>query len=396
MGPRSCYPAVMRAGQGEAMKASETVKTAQQGDRPLRFLFALPGFHAEDRGAEVALLAVADQLARSGDQVTVIGTGPDRPAAAYTYRRIAAIGRRRLEWLPHIPFFRSETAWEDATFAFNLRRAYRPADFDVTVTCNFPFTHWTLRRAGGAAAAPLHLFVTQNGDWPAFSDKSEFRFFSCDGLVCTNPDYQERNRERWRTALIPNGIDPARFAGVEGDRAVFGLPEGTPVVLMVSALIESKRVPDGMRAVAALPEVHFAVAGDGPLRDEVEQLAADILPGRFTRLTLPADRMPALYRSADAFLHMSLQESFGNVFVEAMAAGLPIVGHDSSRLRWIVGERDTLCDTENGEALTAAIGRALAIGQGQADPRAQAFAWPEIAAQYRAFAAELMAGRTGA
>ena len=32
-------------------------------NRPLRFLFALPGFHAEERGAEVALLAVADRLA---------------------------------------------------------------------------------------------------------------------------------------------------------------------------------------------------------------------------------------------------------------------------------------------------------------------------------------------
>ncbi len=379
------------------MNASETMDGAGRrtfkAARPLRFLFALPGFHAEERGAEVALLAVADQLARSGDEVTVIGTGPHRPAAAYAYRRIAAIGRRRLEWLPRFPPFRSETAWEDATFAFNLRRAYRPADFDVTMTCNFPFTHWTLRRSAGAPAAPLHLFVTQNGDWPAFSDRAEFRFFSCDGLVCTNPDYQERNRGRWRTALIPNGIEPARFAGVEGDRPAFGLPDGTPVVLMVSALIESKRVLDGMRAVAALPGVHFAVAGDGPLRGQVDALAAEILPGRFTRLTLPSDRMPVLYRSADAFLHMSLQESFGNVFVEAMAAGLPIVGHDNDRLRWIVGARETLCDTQDAEALTNAIGRALTMGQGDPDPRAATFAWPEIAARYRAFAAELVAGK---
>jgi glycosyltransferase involved in cell wall biosynthesis len=377
------------------MDASEAMEAggqdASRAGRPLRFLFALPGFHAEERGAEVALLAVADHLARSGDDVTVIGTGPNRPAAAYAYRKIAAIGRRRLEWLPHFPPFRSETVWEDATFAFNLRRAYRPADFDVTVTCNFPFTHWVLRRSGGAAAAPLHLFVTQNGDWPAVSDGAEFRYFSCDGLVCTNPDYQQRNCERWRTTLIPNGIDPARFAGVKGDRPAFGLPENVPVVLMVSALIESKRVLDGMRAVAALDGVHLAVAGDGPLRGEVEALAAEILPGRFTRLTLPSDRMPALYRSVDAFLHMSLQESFGNVFVEAMAAGLPIVGHDSDRLRWIVGERETLCDTRDAEALTGAIGRALAIGQGDPDPRAETFAWSRIAARYRAFATELLA-----
>jgi len=38
---------------------------------PLRFLFALPGFHQEERGAEVALLSVAEELAKLGDQVTV-------------------------------------------------------------------------------------------------------------------------------------------------------------------------------------------------------------------------------------------------------------------------------------------------------------------------------------
>lgn len=377
--------------KGERGMGPERVGAASE--KPLRFLFALPGFHTEDRGAEVALLAVADRLARSGDEVTVIGTGPERPEMAYSYRRVAAIGRRQLEWMPHVPPFRSETVWEDATFAFNLRRAYRPADFDVTATCNFPFTHWTLRRTGGAAVPPLHLFVTQNGDWPAYSGKSEFRFFGCDGLVCTNPDYQERNRERWRTALIPNGIDPARFAGVNGDRASFGLPEGPPLVLMVSALIDSKRVLDGMRAVAAMPQAHFVVAGDGPLRGQVEALAAEILPGRFTRLTLSSARMPALYRSADVFLHMSLQESFGNVYVEAMAAGLPIVGHDSGRLRWIVGERDTLCDTEDPDSLSRALGIALAIGQGDPDPRAGSFSWSEIAMRYRAFAAELMEER---
>jgi glycosyltransferase involved in cell wall biosynthesis len=358
----------------------------------LRFLFALPGFHKEERGAEVALLSVANELARQGDAVTVIGSGEPREGLHYDYRQAAAIYRSKLEWLPKIPPFRSETVWEDATFALNLRKAYNPSDFDVSVTCNFPFSHWTLRRHGGANA-PLHLFVTQNGDWAARSDKSEFKHFSCDGLVCTNPDYERDNAPRWRTALVPNGIDPARFRGVQGDRAGFGIPEDVPVVLMVSAFIDTKRVMDGMRAVAPLDGVHFVCAGDGPLRDEVDALAKEILPGRFTRFTTTADKMPALYRSADVFLHMSLYESFGNVFVEAMAGGLPVVGHDTPRLRWIVGDRDTLCDTEDQSALTATIAKALETGRGDFDPRADQFAWANIAQQYRAFAAELVAER---
>ena len=363
--------------------------SSDRGDRPLRYLFVLPGFHREERGAEVALLSVASGLAEMGNAVTVLGAGLPRDDVPYRYRQVRAIDRRKLERLPRIPPFRSETAWEDATFAWNLQRAYDPRDFDISVTCNFPFSHWALRRGG--AHRPRHLFVTQNGDWPARSDKAEFRFFQCDGLVCTNPDYEADNKARWRTALIPNGIDPARFAGVSGDRTALGLPSDGPVVLMVSAFIDTKRVLDGMRAVAALPGVHFAVAGDGPLRSQVEALAAEILPGRFTRLALPAARMPVLYRSADVFLHMSLTESFGNVYVEAMASGLPIVAHDSPRLRWIVGERDTLCDTTDHSATVEALKRALAQGQGAADPRAEQFTWSAIARQYDEFAREVMA-----
>lgn len=356
----------------------------------MRFLFALPGFHSEERGAEIALLAVADELARLGHAVTVLGSGPARASTAYAYRRVAMIGRRKLEWLPTFPPFRSETAWEDATFAANLLRAYRPGDFDVSVTCNYPFTNWVLRRGG--RHRPRHIFVTQNGDWPACSDASEYRWFGCDGLVCTNPDYRDRNRVRWHTALIPNGINPARFRDVNGDRARFGLPASGPVVLMVSALIETKRVADGIRAVASVPGAHLVVAGDGPLRGPIDDLAGTLLPGRFTRLSVPGAVMPTLYRSADAFLHMSFAESFGNVYVEAMAAGLPIVANNDARVRWIVGDRDTLCDVADLGAAAAALSRALARGAGPYDPRADRFGWPEIARQYANFAATMASG----
>ncbi|WP_230206793.1 glycosyltransferase [Novosphingobium sp. Gsoil 351] len=233
--------------------------------------------------------------------------------------------------------------------------------------------------------------MTQNGDWPATANRFEYRLFGCDGLVCTNPDFFEHNRLRWPSALIPNGIDPARFGGQDADRGEFGLPQGRPVVLMVSALIETKRVSDGIRAVARQPGVHLVVAGDGPLRDEIDALAADVLPGRFTRLSLPAAQMPLLYRAADVFLHMSLLESFGNVFLEAMASGLPVVAHDAARLRWIVGDDEPLCDTEDADALERALVRALARGRGAASARIDRFAWPGIAAEYRRFLVSLEA-----
>ena len=353
----------------------------------LRFLFALPGFHQEERGAEVALLAVAEELARGGDAVTVMGGGPPRDAA-YDYRQVKAVNRRACERLPRVPPFRSETIWEDASFALGLLRAFKPEEFDITVTCNFPFTHWCLRRAG--RRGPRHLFVTQNGDWPAVSDAAEFRFFDCDGLVCINPDYEAANRGRWNTALIPNGVYPASYRQAIPDRSAFGLPENAPVVLMVSALIDSKRVLEGIKAVAALPELHLVVAGDGPLRSDVNELAERLLPGRFNRVSLPAARMPSLYASCDAFLHMSLFESFGNVFVEAMASGLPIVAHDTPRLRWIVGDCQMLCDTRDIPCTTVSLERAIGAGRHAPSDRIESFAWPAIASAYREFARSLL------
>lgn len=354
----------------------------------MRIAFALPGFHKVDRGAEIALLAIAQELAALGHEVTVFGSGQSRDGMLYRFRHVPSIPRELFERFPTFPPLRSEVIWEDMSFAAALLMQYRPAEFDAAITCSFPFTHLALRRPT-SGKRPLQIFVTQNGDWPARSSDAEYRLFRCDGLVCTNPDYLDQNREQWPSTLIPNGIDLARYAAGAGDRERFGLPTDRPIVLMVSALIESKRVLDGISAVSALPDAHLVVAGDGPLRSEAETLAAKVLPGRYTRMTLTAADMPALYRSANAFLHMSLFESFGNVFVEAMASGLPIVGHDTPRLRWVVGDGPFLCDTQDRDALAQALAAALAQGRGESDPSVVRFAWPVIAREYDSFLRQL-------
>ena len=331
-------------------------------------------------------MSVASQLARQGDEVTLIGSGPERPGREYRYIRAPSIRRENFERWPSLPMFRNETAWEEASFVPGLLRAYRPTDYDVTLTCAYPWTSWTLRRPA-AGQRPKHVFVTQNGDWPAFSDSSEFRLFDCDGLICTNPEYYERNKERYRATLIPNGVDPARFSPGPSERARLGLPENGSVILMVSALIASKNVDEAIRAMALLPEATLVVAGDGPLRDEMKALADQLIPGRYVRVSLPAEDMPALYRSADAFLHLSRDESFGNVFVEAMACGTPVVAYDLPRTRWIVGNGGFLAGDRTSEAIASELKRAMDYDDDESSlvERAQAFQWTRVASQYRDF-----------
>ena len=354
----------------------------------MRLLFALPGFHRYDRGAEIALLAVAEELAAGGDEVTVIGSGGQRAGTAYTYRRVPSVRRELFERFPRFPAFRNETAWEDATFAARLFAQVDIASYDATVTCSFPHTHWALRKRG--RRGPAHFFVTQNGDWPARSDDAEYSLFHCDGLVCTNPEYYEANKSRWNCALIPNGVDREIFTPGPSRRATFGIPESSTVVLMVSALIPSKRVLQAIQALQHMKDVFLVVAGDGPLRGEVQQLADLCLPGRFKRLTLRPEQMPELYRSADLFLHMSKNESFGNVYVEAMASGLPVVAHDSDTLRWIVGDGQYLCDTDSGSAVIDRIRAALADARVLNREHLKRFEWSVIAADYRTFIAQTL------
>lgn len=360
----------------------------------MRVLFALPGLHRYVRGAETAFVSIARELAKAGDSVTLIGSGQSGVAVPYRFLRAPSLARENFESLPSIPLLRNECSYEELTFIPTFLQQYRPADYDVTLTCSFPFTNLALRRPVLRGSRPPHVFVTQNGDWPAFSNSSEYKLFGCEGLVCTNPDFYERNKSRWRSRMIPNGVDCDRFKPGAQQRQDFGLPDNRLVVLMASALAPTKRVEIGIRAVSQIPDAHLVVAGDGPLRQAVDSLAAQLLPGRFTRLSLPPEKMPALYRSADVFMHLSLEEAFGNVFVEAMACGLPIVGHDSQRLRWIVGEDEFLLDTADPARIAEAIERArhsAAVHRSARAEKAAAFSWSKIGKMYREFLQEIVA-----
>jgi glycosyltransferase involved in cell wall biosynthesis len=360
----------------------------------MRVLFALPGLHRYNRGAEIAFISIAAELAKAGDEVTLIGSGSSDAPAPYKFLRAPSLMREHFESFPSIPVLRSEYAYEELTFIPGLLCRYRPADYDVTMTCSYPFTNWTLRRPTVGGPRPPHVFVTQNGDWPAHNDNAEYRFFSCDGMVCTNPDYYERNRARWRCCVIPNGVDTERFQPGPSLRQEFGLPVGRLVVLMVSALVPTKRVDAAIDVIAQIPDAHLVVAGDGPLRHALGAKAERLLPGRFTRLSLASERMPELYRSADIFLHLSKEEAFGNVFVEAMACGLPVIGHDSPRLRWIVGDEGYLLDTNDLAAVARQIQFARDVAPGKRAERiarAATFSWSRIGEMYRVFLHEVVA-----
>src|SRR5208282_1381294 len=135
----------------------------------MRVLFALPGLHRYDRGAEIAIISVAEELAKRGDAVTLIGSGMPQHQTVYRFLRARSVRRECFESFPFFPPLRSEDYYEELTFAPSLWMNYRPCNYDITVTCSYPFTNWMLRRPVLRGSPPRHVFVTQNGDWPAFA-----------------------------------------------------------------------------------------------------------------------------------------------------------------------------------------------------------------------------------
>ncbi len=103
--------------------------------------------------------------------------------------------------------------------------------------------------------------------------------------------------------------------------------------------------------------------------------------------------MPDLYRSADLFLHTKIRESFGNVYIEALSCGVPIVAHDDEVTRWILDEHAVLVDTSSQEALTSAIAQALrapADGSAASEWARSRYSWEVVAGRYVDFFKEVL------
>lgn len=359
----------------------------------MRIAFVLPGLHRVVRGAEIAFEAIARELARYDDcEVTLFGSGSARSNDPYRFIHVDNRDRKQFETYPRLPVFRTEYAYEEFTFALNLLAKYRPDDFDVTVTCSYPFLNWLLRSRQGKQR-PAHIFVTQNSDYPAVAAQREYRFFGCNGLVCTNPEYFERNEGRWHCALITNGVDPAKFYPGKADRVALNLPESGQVALMVSALIPSKRVIEGIKAAAKVDGLYLVVCGDGPEMAQAEKVASNLMPGRIDFKKLSHEQMPAIYRAADVFLHLSLDEPFGNVYLEALATGLPIVSHHRDVTRWIVEDTAILVNTHSLSQISEGLQKALKTNSA-ADVSARIelihrrFKWSQIGSLYHTFIEE--------
>lgn len=162
--------------------------------------------------------------------------------------------------------------------------------------------------------------------------------------------------------VIPNGVDFARYADAKPvDLTSLGIPPLSPTVLFAGRMDPQKRpflfLTAAERLVQALPNAHFLMVGDGPLRAEVDNwICSRNLGGRIHLLGWRND-LPSLFKSAACFVLTSRWEGMANVLLEAMAAGTPVVATDVEGVRELVtpGSTGLLVDPDSPTSLIDAI-----------------------------------------
>jgi len=154
---------------------------------------------------------------------------------------------------------------------------------------------------------------------------------------------------REKMVLIPNGVrEEALATPIDPDikRRELGLPAGALVVGAVSRLAWKKAIAHLVQAtpriVEALPQAHVVIAGDGPLRAELEGEAAALGVADRVRFLGSREDSIELMAAFDVFVLPSVVEGMSNALIEAMAVGRPVVATD------VGGNSEVVADGETG------------------------------------------------
>lgn len=176
-----------------------------------------------------------------------------------------------------------------------------------------------------------------------------------------------------KVVVVPNGVDIEKFAPVDPARArrELGLPANHKVLISVGGLVERKGFH---RIIAALPEIrktipqvmYIIVGGpsvEGNYEPELRRLVAELGLEDAVRFAGPQPH-EMLYKwlsAADVFCLATSNEGWANVFLEAMACGLPVVASRVGGNEEVVAsdEYGILFDLDDGRQMAHALLRTL-------------------------------------
>jgi glycosyltransferase involved in cell wall biosynthesis len=263
--------------------------------------------------------------------------------------------------LPLIWLSRKEQVGAGAVL--NLWRRLRRRDFDLLLPFTVVPNIWG-RILGRLCRVPAIVGNCRGGGAPSRQHERWLwrlaRHIVCNSAALKKVLIQRCNVPEWRLSVIPNGVDTDYFQPAP-ETALY-----PAVVLSVARMVPDKDLDNLIRAFAEVapefPQAQLWLVGEGPLQDNLQRLAGEILPAGVCRFIPPqADLRPLLHKSGLLALS-SRTEALPNVVLEAMAAGLPVVATAVGGVPEMVrpGSTGWLAPPENPASLAAALRRLLA------------------------------------
>lgn len=172
-----------------------------------------------------------------------------------------------------------------------------------------------------------------------------------------------------KLGVVYSGIDTQRFEEAPLPRAYLAVPDGVPLLGAIGSLVEAKdhaTLLSAMRIVAETePLVYLAIAGEGPLRSEIEEQIVRYGLHENVKLFGHREDIPRLLASLDVFIMSSVSEGLGTSVLDALATGLPIVATAAGGIPEMIHDGDTgiLVPTRDPQALADGILRMLRNGE---------------------------------
>jgi glycosyltransferase-like protein len=343
---------------------------------------ALLSYSTRPRGGVVHTLALAEALARAGQDVTVWTLGRDGDTGFFR----PVDPRVRLEIVPFGDLGPGEPDEGVGPRILRsiavLRAAFTPELYDIAhaqdcISANA--VDWCVRTVH-------HLDTFSTPELAACHERAIVLPYA---HVCVSAAVAAEIEAGWgiRATVIPNGVDAERFARAAGPDAVARAARQAwrdrlgRYVLAVGGIEPRKGSLDLLAAYAQLtksePDIRLVIAGGETLFDYREyraawdKLAAELSISPLVLGPVDHDELPALVAAADAFCFPSVKEGFG---LAAIAAGVPVVTRDLPVLREVF--RDTVRFAAHpagfADQLRAALG----------DPDSLRFAGQALAGQY--------------
>ncbi len=301
----------------------------------------------EERGGTARVFTVNDPHAAPLPHVTRY---PSVPFWAYKQLRVSTPSHARV--MSDLAAFAPTLVHAATEFGVGMagRRAARALGVPFVSSYHTSFTAYARFYRLGLLAQPGWAFL---------------RWFHNAGLrtYCPTPSIVDEVAAEGftNTRVWSRGVDRERFSPrfrSNAWRERIGVTDHTLVVSYVGRIAAEKGLDVALEAirlaVAARPDrITFVAVGDGPFEAELHRLAP---PGSWLPGKLLGDALSEAYASSDVFLFPSVTDTFGNVLLEAMASGVPVVGADVGPTRELLApDRGWLVTPGDAAGFAAAL-----------------------------------------